>query len=194
MKIDILFNSITALSTLAMAIFAWKALNTWKCQQKREKLISLFEKLNQYLQELRYYELESTIFSKKTRCNNEEDFSNNDLIEKQIKIIDIELAQSDGETGLCFNNWLIDNDEQKIYLDNINKDLQKYRFEIYKHVETKIDFYINKNKPEYILYDTKKQNELADKIRTKVSDFTAIKNSLTNEINKFKEINKSLLK
>ena len=70
MKIDILFNSITALSTLAMAIFAWKALNTWKCQQKREKLISLFEKLNQYLQELRYYELESTIFSKKTDKNN----------------------------------------------------------------------------------------------------------------------------
>ena len=119
------FNGLTGISTFAMAIIAWKALDSWKNQQKREKLISLFETLNKYLQELQYYELESTIFSKNARNNNEENFNNNDVIERQLKIIDIELAQSDGETGLCFRNWLIDHDEQKAYLDNITKNLQK---------------------------------------------------------------------
>ena len=188
------FNGLTGISTFAMAIIAWKALGTWKNQQKREKLISLFETLNKDLQELQYYELESTIFSKNARNNNEENFNNNDVIERQLKIIDIELAQSDGETGLCFRNWLIDHDEQKAYLDNITKNLQKYRYEIYKHIESKIDFYLNKNNPAQVLYGSKEQKELADKIRNKSSDFTAIKDILTNEINKFKDANKKLLK
>ena len=201
MEWDTLFNGITAISTFIMMIatsfmayFAWKALGTWKNQQKREKLISLFETLNKYLQELRYYELESTIFSKSARNNNEEGFNNNDLIERQIKIIDIELAQSDGETGLCFKNWLIDHDEQKVYLDNISKNLQKYRFELYKHVELKIKFYLNKNNHAEVLYGSNEQKDFADEIRNKVSDFTEIKNKITKEINKFKEINKKLLK
>ncbi len=185
---------ITALSTLAMAIFAYMALNSWKNQQKREKLIVLLETLNEYMQELKYYELKSTIFSKTARKNHDEDFSNNDLIEKQAKIIDIELAESDGKNGLCFKNWLIDHEEQKIYIDNIMKILQKYRLEVFIFTESKISFYLKKNQPENVLYEDYDIKELADRIRNKHSDFVTLHDKLIEEINKFKLLNKKLLK
>ena len=63
-----------------------------------------------------------------------------------------------------------------------------------QHIESKIDFYLNKNNHAQVLYGSKEQKELADKIRNISSDFTAIKDILTNEINKFKDANKKLLK
>ena len=69
------FNGLTALSTFAMmiatgfmAFFAGKALDSWKNQQKRQKLINLLEGLNKYIQELQLYELESIVYSK--QCKN----------------------------------------------------------------------------------------------------------------------------
>ena len=48
---------VMALATIAMAVFARNALNTWKMQQKREKLVTLLETLNAYIQDLQYYEV-----------------------------------------------------------------------------------------------------------------------------------------
>ena len=76
MEWNIIWSAITAISTFLMmvatgfmAVAAWKALNTWKKQQKREKLVTLLEALNEYIYDLQYYEHEGTIFSKLSRSN-----------------------------------------------------------------------------------------------------------------------------
>ena len=71
---NLFFSAMTGISTLAMSIVALIALDNWKEQQKRDKLINVLESLNKYIQELQLYEIESTVFSKQSRYYTEKDF------------------------------------------------------------------------------------------------------------------------
>ena len=42
-------NWITAIATCCMAYYARKALDDWKNQQKRQKLVNLLETINEYI-------------------------------------------------------------------------------------------------------------------------------------------------
>lgn len=189
---------ITAISTFLMmvatgfmAVAAWRALNTWKNEQKRRKLVNLLETLNAYVQDLQYYELESTVFSKYTRQSYQENLNDNELIKKQANYIDKEIAESFGKCILSLKNWLIDAPQQNEILNEINKNIQEYRIKIFTYVELKINFFIEKNKQENILYGV--DNNLLEQIYTKKTDFEKTRKLLLKQIDELKEINKKLL-
>ena len=101
---DFILNIISSISTLAMAIIAFYALYTWKDEQKRSKLIIALESLNKFIQEVQYYEYESTIYSKKLRYNDEYNNLNIEQIQKQAYLIDIELTDVFGDCILNLKN------------------------------------------------------------------------------------------
>ena len=189
---------ITAISTFLMmvatgfmAVAAWRALNTWKNEQKRRKLVNLLETLNAYVQDLQYYELESTVFSKHTSQSYQENLNDNELIKKQANYIDVEIAEGFGKCILSLKNWLIDAPQQNEILNEINKNIQEYRIKIFTYVELKIKFFIEKNKKENILYGV--DNNLLEQIYTKKTDLEKTRKLLLKQIDELKEINKKLL-
>lgn len=186
---------ITAISTLIMAITGLIALNKWKDEQKRNKLINLLETLNSYIQELLYYEVETTIFSRHTRAQKEENFENIKLIQNQSKLIDSELAEGFGNCVLCLKNWLIDHENQNDKLNEINKNLQIYRIKMFDYINLKIQFFIEGKSPENILYDMNpekaKQLQELEKFKKELETY---RNTVQQSINDFKQINKKLLK
>lgn len=189
---------ITAISTFLMmvatgfmAVAAWRALNTWKNEQKRRKLVNLLETLNAYVQDLQYYELESTVFSKHTSQSYQENLNDNELIKKQANYIDVEIAEGFGKCILSLKNWLIDAPQQNEILNEINKNIQEYRIKIFTYVELKIKFFIEKNKQENILYGV--DNNLLEQIYTKKTDLEKTRKLLLKQIDELKEINKKLL-
>lgn len=190
---------ITAISTFLMmiatgfmAVFAGKALDSWKNQQKREKLVNLLEAINEYIQELQYYELESTIFSKYARNNYQEDFSNKDLIRKQVGYVDVELAESFGKCILRLKNWRIEHSDQYDILNDINKKLNKYRIQVYNYVCMKINFFANNDINAQVLYGVDK--EPLEIMKTKQEKIINVRKDLDELLNKFQDINKGLLK
>ena len=182
---------VMALATIAMAVFARNALNTWKMQQKREKLVTLLETLNAYIQDLQYYQLLSTVFSSHTRQAYQEDLNNNELISKQASYIDMEIAEGFGNCILSLKNWLIDAQKQNEILNEINKSIQEYRIKIFTYVELKINFFIEKNKQENILYGV--ENNLLEQIYSRKIDLEKTRNLLLKQIEELKEINNKLL-
>ena len=198
MEWNIIWSAITAISTFLMmvatgfmAVAAWKALNTWKNEQKRRKLVTLLETLNAYIQDLQYYELESTVFSKHTRQTYQENLNDSELIEKQANYIDMEIAEGFGNCILSLKNWLIDAPKQNEILNEINKNIQEYRIKIFTYVELKIKFFIEKNKKENILYGT--NDGLLQQIYERKTDLEKTRNLLLKQIEELKEINKKLL-
>lgn len=186
-----LANWITALSTFAMAIIAGLALNTWKKQQKREKLVTLLEALNEYIYDLQYYEHEGTIFSKLARTNKKEDYRNQELIQQQKNIIDTELAEEAGRYSLYIDNWLIQDSTQVEKLYVLKQNLANYKNKIFEYIKLKINFYCEKNKKENILYGT--NDGLLEQIYERKTDLEKIRNLLLKQIEELKEINKKLL-
>ena len=200
LKLDwnIICSAVTTISTFLMmvatgfmAVAAWRALNTWKNEQKRRKLVNLLETLNAYIQDLQYYELESTVFSKHTRQSYQENLNDNELIEKQANYIDMEIAESFGSSILSLKNWLIDAPKQNEILNEINKNIQEYRIKIFTYVELKIKFFIEKNKKENILYGT--NDGLLKQIYERKTDLEKTRNLLLKQIEELKEINNKLL-
>lgn len=198
MEWNIIWSAITSISTFLMmvatgfmAVAAWKALNTWKNEQKRRKLVTLLETLNAYIQDLQYYELESTVFSKHTRQTYQENLNDSELIEKQANYIDMEIAEGFGNCILSLKNWLIDAPKQNEILNEINKNIQEYRIKIFTYVELKIKFFIEKNKKENILYGT--NDGLLQQIYERKTDLEKTRNLLLKQIEELKEINKKLL-
>ena len=124
----------TALATIAMAIFAWKALDSWRYEQKRRKLIDFLEFINKYLYDLQYYEANATIFSKNARKNYQENYENVELIKKQPDIIDTELTEESMEFALFVKNWLIEDNNQEQQLNELRSCFSNYKQEIYKWI------------------------------------------------------------
>ena len=191
---------ITAISTLLMmvatcfmAFFAWIAVDSWKNQQKRQKLINLLEGLNKYIQELQLYELESIVYSKQSKNIPEKDFTNRVFLNNEIKLIDNEMAEEFGSCSLLLKNWLIDNEEHEQILNEICAKMQVYRISIYDY---------NNVKKEFVVQMHTQLNIKTFKIDPiLVEDFKKLKSiaienrkNLTELINKFKELNKKLLK
>lgn len=200
LKLDwnIICSAVTAISTFLMmvatgfmAVAAWRALNTWKNEQKRRKLVNLLETLNAYIQDLQYYELESTVFSKHTRQSYQENLNDNELIEKQANYIDMEIAEGFGSCILSLKNWLIDVPKQNEILNKININIQEYRIKIFTYVELKIKFFIEKNKKENILYGT--NDGFLEQIYERKTDLEKTRNLLLKQIEELKEINNKLL-
>ena len=200
LKLDwnIICSAVTAISTFLMmvatcfmAVAAWRALNTWKNEQKREKLVTLLESLNEYIYDLQYYEHEGTIFSKLARTNKKEDYRNQELIQQQKNIIDTELAEESGRVSLYIDNWLIQEESQAEDLKILKQKLANYKNKIFDFIKLKIDIYCEKNKPENILYGQEKG--LIEKMYKQKSAFEEMRKDLATLINKFKKINNKLL-
>ena len=198
MEWNIIWSAITAISTFLMmvatgfmAVAAWKALNTWKKQQKREKLVTLLEALNEYIYDLQYYEHEGTIFSKLARTNKKEDYRNQELIQQQKNIIDTELAEEAGRYSLYIDNWLIQDSTQVEKLYVLKQNLANYKNKIFEYIKLKINFYCEKNKKENILYGT--NDGLLQQKYEKKTDLEKTRNLLLKQIEELKEINNKLL-
>lgn len=191
-KWTLFFNALSACSTFAMAIFAFKALDSWKNQQKRNKLIGLLESLNKYIRELQLYELESIAYSKQAKNISNKDFSNMEFLNTQIKLIDNEMAEEFGNCILCLKNWLIDHDEQKQILNEINKKMQEYRIKIYDYNILKANFLFNFHQPENIIYG--QEQNLSKEMLDSKANLAKTRESLSETINEFKNLNKKLLK
>lgn len=191
-KWTLFFNALTACSTFAMAVLAFKALDSWKNQQKRNKLIGLLESLNKYIQELQLYELESIAYSKQAKNITDKDFSNIEFLNTQIKLIDNEVAEEFGKCILCLKNWLIDHDEQEQISNEINKKMQEYRIKIYDYSILKANFLCNFHKPENIIYG--QDQNLSKEMMDSKADLIKTRESLSETINAFKNLNKKLLK
>ena len=132
------FNGLTALSTFAMmiatgfmAFFAGKALDSWKNQQKRQKLINLLEGLNKYIQELQLYELESIVYSKQSKNIPEKDLTDRAFLNNEIKLIDNEMAEEFGSCVLLLKNWMIDHEEHEQILNENQKRLKEVSIQYY---------------------------------------------------------------
>ena len=183
---------VMALATIAMAVFAGSALNVWKKEQKRAKLVKLLEMFNSFIQDLQYYELESTVYSKNTRGLCKDDLKNIDLISQQVHLIDSEMAESYGNCVLCIKNWLIDDDKKYDELNDLNKSLQEYRIKIFEYVKQKVSFYIEFNSSAEVSYDNK-----IKQLRQISSNKVELENKRENILKKiehFKKDYKALLK
>ena len=199
MNLESLFKALsetllmTGISTLAMSIVALIALDKWKEQQKRDKLINVLESLNKYIQELQLYEIESTVFSKQSRYYTEKDFANAELLKQQGVLIDIELAEEFGNCVLKLKNWLIDHENQRKLLDEISKKMQEYRVLIVDYNSLKAQYILELTKTENVLYGT--QNKiLANWTLEKKEKIIKIREELLECIKDFKLANKKLLK
>lgn len=190
---DFILNIISSISTLAMAIIAFYALYTWKDEQKRSKLIIALESLNKFIQEVQYYEYESTIYSKKLRYNDEYNNLNIEQIQKQAYLIDIELTDVFGDCILNLKNWLINHEDQKDILNSICNYMQKYRELIVDYNKYKIKLYLEMFHPETIIYEHE-STKLANDIKNQKDKIINVKKELLEAITKFKEQNKKLLK
>ena len=190
---NLFFSAMTVISTLAMSIVALIALDKWKEQQKRDKLINVLESLNKYIQELQLYEIESTVFSKQSRYYTEKDFANAELLKQQGVLIDIELAEEFGNCVLKLKNWLIDHENQRKLLDEISKKMQEYRVLIVDYNSLKTQYILELTKSENVLYGT--QNKiLANWTLEKKEKIIKIREELLECIKDFKLANKKLLK
>ena len=190
---NLFFSAMTGISTLAMSIVALIALDKWKEQQKRDKLINVLESLNKYIQELQLYEIESTVFSKQSRYYTEKDFANAELLKQQGVLIDIELAEEFGNCVLKLKNWLIDHENQRKLLDEISKKMQEYRVLIVDYNSLKTQYILELTKTENVLYGT--QNKiLANWTFEKKEKIIKIREELLECIKDFKLANKKLLK
>ena len=190
---NLFFSAMTGISTLAMSIVALIALDKWKEQQKRDKLINVLESLNKYIQELQLYEIESTVFSKQSRYYTEKDFANAELLKQQGVLIDIELAEEFGNCVLKLKNWLIDHENQRKLLDEIIKKMQEYRVLIVDYNSLKTQYILELTKTENVLYGT--QNKiLANWTLEKKEKIIKIREELLECIKNFKIANKKLLK
>ena len=190
---NLFFSAMTGISTLAMSIVALIALDKWKEQQKRDKLINILEFLNKYIQELQLYEIESTVFSKQSRYYTEKDFANAELLKQQGVLIDIELAEEFGNCVLKLKNWLIDHENQRKLLDEISKKMQEYRVLIVDYNSLKTQYILELTKTENVLYGT--QNKiLANWTLEKKEKIIKIREELLECIKDFKLANKKLLK
>lgn len=190
---NLFFSAMTGISTLAMSIVALIALDKWKEQQKRDKLINVLESLNKYIQELQLYEIESTVFSKQSRYYTEKDFANAELLKQQGVLIDIELAEEFGNCVLKLKNWLIDHENQRKLLDEISKKMQEYRVLIVDYNSLKTQYILELTKTENVLYGT--QNKiLANWTLEKKEKIIKIREELLECIKDFKLANKKLLK
>lgn len=190
---NLFFSAMTGISTLAMSIVALIALDKWKEQQKRDKLINVLESLNKYIQELQLYEIESTVFSKQSRYYTEKDFANAELLKQQGGLIDIELAEEFGNCVLKLKNWLIDHENQRKLLDEISKKMQEYRVLIVDYNSLKTQYILELTKTENVLYGT--QNKiLANWTLEKKEKIIKIREELLECIKDFKLANKKLLK
>lgn len=190
---NLFFSAMTGISTLAMSIVALIALDKWKEQQKRDKLINVLESLNKYIQELQLYEIESTVFSKQSRYYTEKDFANAELLKQQGVLIDIELAEEFGNCVLKLKNWLIDHENQRKLLDEISKKMQEYRVLIVDYNSLKAQYILELTKTENVLYGT--QNKiLANWTLEKKEKIIKIREELLECIKGFKLANKKLLK
>ena len=190
---NLFFSAMTGISTLAMSIVALIALDKWKEQQKRDKLINVLESLNKYIQELQLYEIESTVFSKQSRYYTEKDFANAEILKQQGVLIDIELAEEFGNCVLKLKNWLIDHENQRKLLDEISKKMQEYRVLIVDYNSLKTQYILELTKTENVLYGT--QNKiLANWTLEKKEKIIKIREELLECIKDFKLANKKLLK
>ena len=188
---NLFFSAMTGISTLAMSIVALIALDKWKEQQKRDKLINVLESLNKYIQELQLYEIESTVFSKQSRYYTEKDFANAELLKQQGVLIDIELAEEFGNCVLKLKNWLIDHENQRKLLDEIIKKMQEYRVLIVDYNSLKTQYILELTKTENVLYGT--QNKiLANWTLEKKEKIIKIREELLECIKDFKLANKKL--
>ena len=194
------FNGLTALSTFVMmiatgfmAFFAGKALDSWKNQQKRQKLINLLEGLNKYVQELQLYELESIVYSKQSKNIPEKDFSNIAFLNNEIKLIDNEMAEEFGSCILLLKNWLIDHEEHEQILNEICAKMQVYRISIDDYNKVKKEFIAEINTQANIMYGGL-DPVLSENVKKLKSIATENREELTKLIKTFKELNKKLLK
>ena len=194
------FNGLTALSTFVMmiatglmAFFAGKALDSWKNQQKRQKLINLLEGLNKYIQELQLYELESIVYSKQSKNIPEKDFSNIAFLNNEIKLIDNEMAEEFGSCILLLKNCLIDHEEHEQILNEICAKMQVYRISIDDYNKVKKEFIAEINTQANIMYGGL-DPVLSENVKKLKSIATENREELTKLIKTFKELNKKLLK
>lgn len=194
------FNGLTALSTFAMmiatgfmAFFAGKALDSWKNQQKRQKLINLLEGLNKYIQELQLYELESIVYSKQSKNIPEKDLTDRAFLNNEIKLIDNEMAEGFGSCVLLLKNWMIDHEEHEQILNEICTEMQLYRISIDNYNKVKKEFVAEINTQANIMYG-RPDSILAKDVNELKSIAIRNRAALTKLINKFKELNKKLLK
>lgn len=191
-------NWITAISTLIMAIatgfmayYAKQALNSWRYEQKRRKLIDFLEFINKYLYDLQYYESNATIFSKNARKNYQENYENIELIKKQPSIIDIELAEEFGEFALFVKNWLMEDNQQEQILNELKNCFNNYRQEIYKYLNLKAEYYDQKNKKANIMYGL--DDDLLNKMNKKEYSLKKIREEIIKRIEAFQNANKNLI-
>ena len=191
--ITVISTVAASIATIFMAIFAGVALNVWKNEQKRLKLVNLLEGLNKYIQELQLYELESILYSKQSKYQ-KIDLSNLEFLNNEIRLIDCETAQEYGNCILLLKNWLIDHDEHKQILNEINQKMQAYRVSIYELNMVKKDFVIKKSNTANIMYDKIQITKSFDKVKEFQKLAIGKRNDLEKIIDKFKELNKKLLK
>ena len=191
---------ITAISTLlmmiatcCMAYFAWKALDSWKNQQKRQKLVNLLEGLNKYIQELQLYELESIVYSKPSKNNPEKDFSNKAFLNNEIKLIDNEMTEEFGSCILLLKNWLVDHEEHEQILNEICAKMQVYRISIDDYNKVKKELVAEMHTNANIMYGGL-DHELSKNVKELKAVAVTNREELIKLVNRFKELNKKLLK
>lgn len=181
----------TALATIAMAIFAWKALHSWRYEQKRRKLIDFLEFINKYLYDLQYYEVNATIFSKNARKNYQENYENIELIKKQPNIVDTELTEESMEFALFVKNWLIEDNNQEQQLNELRSCFSNYKQEIYKYIDLKVKYYEQKSERATIMYGL--DNDLLNKMEKCENSMKRIREEIIERVEAFKCGYKSLI-
>ena len=171
-------NWITALSTLATAIIAGRALDTWKKEIDYNFISDLRKDLIKSFSDLYYtLDLHSNYYAASEltlhNCSSEFDY------EKEKIYIDSELATKQRDVSKTMYAYILYKPEQKEFLENLTKHLNNYRNKILEKINCRIKIQNQRKNNEAI--DFSKNNEIDKALKE-------LKEIAQKEMNKLKNI------
>lgn len=166
---------LTAISTLAMAFFAWKALGTWEKEIEYQFISDLRKDLIKALSDL-YFSLDLHAENYATSDNTlKEDTSKFDY-EKEKPRIDNEFANKQREVSKASYSYILYRPNQKTFLENLKNELNSYRNNVLELINIRVQ--IQRSRKNGEAPDFPKENEVKKKIKNNQTKCDKLMNQL----------------
>lgn len=166
---------ITAISTLAMAIIAGRALGTWKKEIEYQFISDLRKDLIKALANL-YYSLDLHANNYATSDNTlKQDTSNFNYEKEKIKI-ENEFADKQREVSKAIYSYILYRPNQKTFLENLTNKLNEYRNNVLDLINIRIQIQQSRKNDESLDYPT--ENKIKEKIKNNQAECEKLMNKL----------------
>lgn len=166
---------LTAISTLAMAFFAWKALGTWEKEIEYQFISDLRKDLIKALSDL-YFSLDLHANHYATSDNTlKEDTTSFDYEKEKLKI-DNEFANKQREVSKAIYSYTLYRQNQKTFFENLTKNLNAYRNNVLDLINIRVQKLQSRKND--VAIDFPKENEINEKMKNNKTTCEELMNKL----------------